>query len=175
MFAKGLHFDGTNYITFWDQVLLAAQACGAHRYLKGTILEKGATIMDAAFQSIIIGLLPESWDTIVASLYATTTSVQLISGLTVHWDQVKACKPMGTLATALQATTKTQKPKLVCTNINCGRSGHTAANCYWKGEGKEGQFPANFWNRESALAAVNTTNVTSGTPAANVAIAGLGK
>ncbi|KAG6871886.1 hypothetical protein C0995_015409 [Termitomyces sp. Mi166 len=186
MFTEELHFDGTNYITFRDRVLLAACSCGAHGYLEGTIpkpgttkakadqgkattttktksskdeveenlviamregipetsagptewhsvawatlteaygtvsdftaagakkrlreaqltengdfpehikdlctkwnkaVKKGATISDTAFQSIVVGSLPESWNTIVVSLYTTTSSTQLISGLTVH-------------------------------------------------------------------------------------------
>ena len=40
--------------------------------------EKGATISDATFRTIIMNSLPESWNTIIASLYATTTSAVLI-------------------------------------------------------------------------------------------------
>ena len=34
---EDMHFDGTNYITFKNQVLIAARAWGACRYLDGTI------------------------------------------------------------------------------------------------------------------------------------------
>jgi hypothetical protein len=43
-----------------------------------------------------------------------------------------------------------------CTNRNCKAkksSTHTTPNCYWPGEGKEGQFPPNFGQRAKANAA----------------------
>lgn len=48
--------------------------------------EKGATINDATFRSIVMASLPESWNAVVASMYATKTLVNFIAGLTVHWE-----------------------------------------------------------------------------------------
>ena len=50
-----------------------------------------------------------------------------------------------------------------CTNPNCKAkkcSTHTTANCYWPGGGKEGQFPANFGqkNRANAVTSGSTTS-----------------
>ena len=46
-----------------------------------------------------------------------------------------------------------------CTNPNCKakkQSTHTTANCYWPGEGKEGQFPPNFGQRVKVNVATTT-------------------
>ena len=50
-----------------------------------------------------------------------------------------------------------------CTNPNCEakkRSTHSTANCYWPGGGKEGQFPANFGQKNWANA-VTSGSMTS--------------
>ena len=60
----------------------------------------------------------------------------------------------------------------MCTNNNCGCTGHSIENCYWRGGGKEGQFPPNFGRRRRNAASsqpnpnpqLNTHN-----PAANLA------
>ncbi|KAG5716923.1 hypothetical protein E4T56_gene8533 [Termitomyces sp. T112] len=118
-------------------------------------VERGTLISDATFRTIIMNSLPESWNTIVASLYTTTTSTTLIVGLSVHWERLKMQKQaVGTTATALQADAKLSRPKVVCLNLNCKRTGHTMENCYWRGGRKEGQFLQTFRNRKSALAAL---------------------
>ncbi|KAH0579592.1 hypothetical protein H2248_002443 [Termitomyces sp. 'cryptogamus'] len=37
-FPNKSHFDGTNFVLFRDRVLIAAQTCGARRYLDGSIV-----------------------------------------------------------------------------------------------------------------------------------------
>ncbi|KAF5375858.1 hypothetical protein D9615_008280 [Tricholomella constricta] len=128
--------------------------------------EKGAKVDDATFRSIVMASMPESWNSVIAGLYATKTSAATIAGLTIHWDRVKAqsARAAGPATTALVSAAP-QKPKLVCTNTeHCGRTGHTIENCYWKGGGKEGQFPANFRNRRG-----HTSEPQKNTPAANLA------
>lgn len=105
--------------------------------------------------------LPESWNAVVTSMYATKTSVNFVAGLTIHWERLKMQKAAtGESTTALQANTKPQRPKLVCINPNCKRTGHSIKNCYWRGGGKEGQFPPNFHNRQSALTTIPRTTTT---------------
>ncbi|KAG6887324.1 hypothetical protein C0995_016170 [Termitomyces sp. Mi166 len=41
MFAEELHFDRTNFITFRDRILIAAQFCNAHGYLEGMVPKPG--------------------------------------------------------------------------------------------------------------------------------------
>ncbi|KAF5368208.1 hypothetical protein D9615_010532 [Tricholomella constricta] len=127
--------------------------------------EKGALVPDKAFKVIILDSLPEPWNVIASTLYSVSTSSIAISRLTLHWDRLRRQNASaGTTTTVLQTrTTSTPKPKstLICVNSNCGRTGHTIENCYWKGGGKEGQFPANFRNRgrtgNTATTAANTT------------------
>ena len=108
-------------------------------------VKKGADLKDNQFQAIIISSLPALWDYIVASLQSTKMSVKLVAGLTVHWERIKEqSSSAGTTLTALFTKTSQPQKKLVCVNPNCGRTGHAIKNCYWKGGGKEGQFPPNF-------------------------------
>lgn len=134
--------------------------------------EKGAKIDDLAFRTILIASLPESWNTVVVGLYAMTKSKDAIAALMTYWDRLVSQKQKsGILATALQTQSK---PRLVCVNPNCQRSGHVIENCYWKGGGKEGLFPPNFQNKgktprtlPSNMPMQTATQTT--TPAANVA------
>ena len=120
-------------------------------------VEKGAVISDETFRTIVMNSLPESWNTIVASLYDTPTSAKLIASLTVHWERLRTQKmAAGVTTTALQANAKPQRSRLVCTNMNCKRTGHTIEACYWLGGGREGQFPQSFRNRDAALATLAT-------------------
>lgn len=139
---------------------LAENTLGATKYMDGmdfaehitdlrskwnNATEWGADIKDNQFRAIIILSLPATWDYIVASLQSTKTSIKLVAGLILHWEQIKEClTATGTTSTALYTKTPQPQKKLVCVNPNCGRTGHTIDNCYWKGRGKEGQFPANF-------------------------------
>ncbi|KAG6858934.1 hypothetical protein C0991_001614 [Blastosporella zonata] len=80
----------------------------------------------------------------------------------VHWECLAThaveARPS---VTALQAKTLPPvKPKLTCINTNCGRTGHTINNCYWRGGGKEGQFPPNFGKRGRTTAG-NATHMAN--------------
>ena len=109
------------------------------------VTKKGAKINDSVFCTILIASLPESWNAVVAGIYAMTTSKDIIAVLTTHWDRLVPQKQKaGISATALQAQTSQTKQRLVCINPNCRRTGHLIKNCYWRGGGKEGQFPPNF-------------------------------
>lgn len=50
-----------------------------------------------------------------------------------------------------------------CTNPNCKakkQSTHTTANCYWPGDGKEGQFSPNFGQKNQANLTISTSNTS---------------
>ena len=107
----------------------------------------GANIGDADFRMIILSSLPASWDSVVGALHDAKSSAEVISRLMIHWnciDQSKSVTNPSSIVTALQANAKQGRSQLQCANPNCGRRGHTIINCYWKGGGKEGQFPADF-------------------------------
>jgi hypothetical protein len=140
-----------------------------------TANDVGAQITDKDFIIIILASLPSSWDTIVATLYETPTSVELVSKLNFHWARIGKNVPTtkGGI-TALAANTKPASLRAVlqCANPKCGRRGHLIADCYWEGGGKEGQFPPHF--RKKVV--VNTPGNQSGsttTPTASTVTAAL--
>jgi hypothetical protein len=133
----------------------------------------GAEITDKDFIIILLASLPPSWDTIVATLYETPTSVELISKLNFHWARVgratsTAKGGITALATNTKSSSKSQSP-LQCTNPKCGRRGHIIDNCYWEGGGKEGQFPAHF--RKKVVVNTPAANTSSAAPSVTAALA----
>ncbi|KAJ7774184.1 hypothetical protein DFH07DRAFT_709168, partial [Mycena maculata] len=51
------------------------------------------------------------------------------------------------------------RKNLVCSNVQCGapgKKGHSIADCFWPGGGKEGQWPA-WWKGKRPTAAVANT------------------
>ncbi|EDR06651.1 retrovirus-related pol polyprotein [Laccaria bicolor S238N-H82] len=144
----------------------------------------GAKINDADFRMVILSSLPASWDSVVGTLYEAKSSADVISRLTIHWNRIDRSKSVAnpaTTVTALQADTRKPRSQLLCANQNCGRRGHTIANCYWRGGGKEGQFPPGFGQRGGARgstpnnATPNTSSVTAAltdaTPTSEITLA----
>ena len=90
-----------NYAITTNMAAVAADAklCGLRYedgqdfdiYVKGlckkldSALNAGAQISDASFCIIIFSSLPKSWDTIVGTLYTTTSSATLVAALKTHW------------------------------------------------------------------------------------------
>ncbi|KNZ77341.1 hypothetical protein J132_05769 [Termitomyces sp. J132] len=97
------------------------------------------------------------------------TLKDMVAALTIHWDRLTSQKQKaGISTTALQTQTNQLKPKLICINPNCKQSGHVIENCYWKGGGKEGQFPPNFQNRNKMSKSPVNNAATLNMPATNV-------
>lgn len=120
----------------------------------------GASISDQAFKTILLNSLPRSWDPVVASLYRTSSSIETVSQLNVHWLRISHDRVTGTPSstTILQANANTNRQnQLQCLNPNCGQRGHTIENCYWPGGGKEGQFPPGFGRRGGTKGSANGT------------------
>ena len=126
----------------------------------------GAAMTDEVWKGVVIRSIPPTmkWLPVIPSLYAMTSSADIIATLLAHamiLDRGNHNKPTsGTSNTVLSARTtgNTNDP---CGNPNCKarkRSSHTTANCYWPGGGKEGQFPPNFGQRTRA----NLTTSTGG-------------
>lgn len=131
----------------------------------------GASINDQSFKTILLNSLPRSWDPVVASLYRTSSSIETISQLNVHWLRISRDRITGTPSstTVLQANTNARRRnQMQCTNINCGRRGHTIETCYWPGGGKEGQFPPGFGKRGGARGSAFGTRQGNARPQAAV-------
>ena len=117
---------------------------------------------DETWQGVIIWSIPPTakWLPVISSLYAMSSSADIISTLFAHGMIVGRDTKMNgsSLNTVLVAQTNEG-----CKNSNCKtkkRSTHSTANCYWPGGGKEGQFPANFGQKNWANA-VTSESMTS--------------
>ena len=115
---------------------------------------------DETWRGIIIRSIPPTpkWLPVIPSLYAMSSSADIISMLLAHGMIIGR----GTINNATanpSSTVLTARVTEGCSNPNCEakkRSTHTTANCYWPGGGKEGQFPPNFGQRNRVNAAVTT-------------------
>ena len=123
----------------------------------------GTSIMNnETWWGVIIRSIPPTvkWLPVIPSPYAMSSSADIISTLFAHGMIVgRDTKMNGSSSnTVLVAWTNEG-----CTNPNCEakkRSTHSTANCYWPGGGKEGQFPANFGQKNRANA-VTSGSMTS--------------
>ena len=125
-----------------------------------------ASVMsDETWRGIIIRSIPptQKWLPVIPSLYALSTSADIISTLLAHGMVLgrlyTTSKGGNSSNTVLAARTNEG-----CTNPNCKakkRSTHITANCYWPGGGKEGQFPPGFGQQRSKA---NATTSTPSTP-----------
>jgi len=120
-----------------------------------------SVMTDETWRGIIIRSIPptQKWLPVIPSLYALSSSADIISTLLAHGmilGKYTANKGGSSSNTVLAARTTEG-----CTNPECKakkRSTHITANCYWPGGGKEGQFPPGFGRGAKA-------NVTTATPA----------
>lgn len=138
------------------------------RELWQTANDMGAGITDDGFRTIFISLLGEEWDMIVPVLYTFTTSAEVISFVTMHAERLNRVPSSSNSspASALVANTfgnrdarRAARRNLVCSNPQCGaqgRKGHTIADCFWPGGGKEGQWPA--WWKGKRTSVANTVD-----------------
>ena len=115
------------------------------------------------FQTLIPSSLPASWDSVIGMQYEAKLSADVISHLMIHWNCTDCSKSVinpATVVAALQTDAKHLCNQLQCANKNCGCQGHTIANCYWHGGGKEGQFPPGF-GQCGGMRAQSTTSATN--------------
>jgi len=113
-----------------------------------------SAMTDETWKGIIIRSIPPpmKWLPVIPSLYAMTSTADIFSTLVAHGmilNRGAHNKPTsGSSNTVLVARTVK-----MCGNPNCKakkRSTHSTDDCYWPGEGKEGQFPPNFGQRARA-------------------------
>ena len=112
-----------------------------------------SVMSDEAWRGIIIRSIPPTakWLPVIPSLYAMSSSADIISTLFAHGMIVGGNTTTSTNSSNTVLAVQTTSEG--CTNPNCKakkRSTHTTANCYWPGGGKEGQFPPNFGQRNRA-------------------------
>ncbi|KAJ7572964.1 hypothetical protein C8J56DRAFT_1067313 [Mycena floridula] len=103
----------------------------------------GCAIDDSEFRMILLVSLGRAWDTIVGTLESAATATAAITRLSQHWEALLA------------------DPQLVCSN--CKHRGHVASESYWKGGGKEGQFPK-WWKRKSNSSETHANTATTTAP-----------
>ncbi|PPQ94056.1 hypothetical protein CVT25_007497 [Psilocybe cyanescens] len=136
----------------------------------------GANITDSDFREVILASLPSSWDNIIATLHQTPSLIDTIISLELHWSRVNQnmkVRTPGTTAVVLKANVRNDTyNKKVCVNANCRRCRHLIEDCYWKGGGKEGQFPPGFGQQggSTGLAAGAANPTTKPEATANIAI-----
>ncbi|KAJ7098071.1 hypothetical protein B0H15DRAFT_737680, partial [Mycena belliarum] len=116
---------------------------------------QGGAMTDAQFRGVLINALPHTWDPIIAGLDVHKTTAEVINRLRM-WDTRVNSPP--TYASTGAANTQAlaagyhgggQNVGVKCTNIQCGRTGHLAKDCFRPGGGKEGQYPA-WWKGKKA-------------------------
>lgn len=115
---------------------------------------------DKTWRGIIIRSIPPTpkWLPVIPSLYAMSSSADIISTLFTHGMIIRRDTTKPTLNnqsnTALAARIGES-----CTNLGCKAkkcSTHTIANCYWPRGSKEGQFPPNFGQRNRVNVAASS-------------------
>src|ERR1700678_1529116 len=119
---------------------------------------------DKAWRGIVIRSIPTTakWLPVIPSLYALSSSADVISTLCEH-GLILGAGDANKVATNSSNTALAVRTIEPCGNPNCKakkQSTHTTANCYWPGGGKEGQFPPNFGQKSKA-------NIVNTTPAVN--------
>jgi len=120
---------------------------------------------DKAWRGIVIRSIPTTakWLPVIPSLYALSSSADVISTLCEH-GLILGAGDANKVATNSLNTALAVRAIEPCGNPNCKakkRSTHTTANCYWPGGGKEGQFPPNFGQRSKANSASTTTHAAA--------------
>ena len=129
-----------------------------------------SVMTDETWRGIIIRSIPPTpkWLLVIPSLYAMSTSADIVSTLFAHRMIVERDIPSKTTTAANSLNTAlAAKTTEGCTNPNCKvkkRSTHTTLNCYWPGGRKEGQFPRNFGQKNRANTATSTGTSNQSTP-----------
>ena len=131
---------------------------------------QGANILDKEFRMIVLGSMPRTWATIISTLLTTKTSNEVITQLTMHGKLLARLSSDVSNSNSTKAlnTSTPRKPRSneVCTNTNCGRTGHTMERCFRKGGGMEGQYPA-WWKKNDSKGPTANNATTDVTPNAD--------
>jgi len=111
------------YINGQDSTAFISQLC-----TKWTIaIALGTKIDDLAFRMILLNSLPQSWDSIMATLYTTKSSYDTINHLMFHWARVSWTQAVNPCNTAVvlhingNNANQQHYNQCQCTNLNCNR------------------------------------------------------
>ncbi|KAK0431593.1 hypothetical protein EV421DRAFT_1720396, partial [Armillaria borealis] len=144
--AKGM-LEKTEYVDGAD-VDAHIQDLWTKRRAVDDLSDPTKVMTDQEFQGIIIRSIPHvpNWIPLIPTLYQCKLSIEVILLLqTHHLTLYKGKKPDTSLA--LNASVRPSPTGKWCRNPECKackKSTHNIEDCYWPGEGKEGQFPENF-------------------------------
>jgi hypothetical protein len=157
---------------------LYVEGCDVQEHIKLLRIRKAAVdnlattpMDDETWRGVIIRSIPPTmkWLPVIPSLYAMSSSADIISTLSAHGMILG--QGSGQRVTSSSSTALAARATEGCINPNCKakkRTTHTTADCYWPGGGKEGQFPPNFGKRTKAnvvtSTAGQTTTPNTGTP-----------
>lgn len=150
------------------------------RTLRMLANEAGANITDDRFITKLLDSFPESWSPVISSLYNCKMLSDVINTITSHGeflmrnntsnvpssDVVKALEArvfalqaeMNSLRSNRSSNPRNEsKSNLICSNSQCGKKGHLAADCFQAGGGKQGQYP-DWWKgkKTATLPSANT-------------------
>ncbi|KAE9392884.1 hypothetical protein BT96DRAFT_999927 [Gymnopus androsaceus JB14] len=152
------------------------------REIRKEALEAGNVIEDKTFQEIVIAAFPMlAFDSIIQNITANESlypsSASVIQQITFQYSRVEN-RPDAVVAgdriahahvavsphAALMAQSGNSDKKC----HNCGRTGHIKDDCFRKGGGKEGQYPA--WWRGKKDTTIPSPGLPSATPSTSLAI-----
>ncbi|KAK0214673.1 hypothetical protein EDD85DRAFT_798863 [Armillaria nabsnona] len=135
------------------------------RKLRKEANDTGANINNDQFKTTLLDSFPESWDSIVSTLYAEKSLTVITAHLIAHGERVVGQKAMGgststqgdsvqalqasvqALTLQVQNLTVKKKNNTNCSdkshpaNDNCKGIGHTLEECWKLGGGCQGQYP----------------------------------
>ncbi len=156
------------------------------RKLRKEANDAGANINDDQFKTTLLDSFPESWDSVVSTLYAEKSLTVITARLIAHGERVVGRKAasgntstQGDSVQALQASVQAltlqvqnltakkntgpnRSDKSHPANDNCKGIGHTLEECWKLGGGRQGQYPP-WWKgkRDAPLPSGSANLVTA--------------
>ncbi|PBK58803.1 hypothetical protein ARMSODRAFT_848379, partial [Armillaria solidipes] len=154
------------------------------RKLRKEANDAGAGISDTSFKTTLLDSFPESWDSVVSTLYAEKNLTVVIARLIAHGERVvgrnSINNPSSTqessMVQALQASIQAltlqvqslsskrsmapRSDKSHTANDNCKGVGHTLDECWKLGGGRQGQYPP-WWKGKRDAPVPSSANLAT--------------
>ncbi len=145
--------------------------------------DAGAGIDNKSFKTTLLDSFPESWDSVISTLYAETNLIVVIGHLIAHSEHVIGRNPTNNLSStqestvqALQASIQTltlqvqslslkknmalRSDKSHTLNDACKGIGHMFDECWKLAGGRQGQYPP-WWKGKSDAPMPSSTNLAT--------------